>query len=462
MLPRAQEIALDAGVVAFIVGLSLLLGAIVGAVPLGQIAAMKLAIVLQEDSRGATSGRTTRLLRRGLVMAQVTLAFVLLIGAGLLLASFRQVLAVHPGFDATHVLTARLNPPATRYAEAPAVQQFVDRLLPRLRTLPGVDAAGVTSALPFSGDADSSVIFPEGYVPKAGESVVSPNQIRASPGYFDALRIPLLRGRLFTESDAAGAPRVAIVDRRLAERFWPGQDPIGRRIYLPGTTEEVANPGPKTTWLQVVGVVGDVKQHGLVDGEGTRVGAYYFPFAQDFARGFAIAVRTRGDASGVLTGMREIVRSLDPELPLYDAMAMPQRVERSLDGRRTPMLLALGFGGVALLLASVGLYGVLAYQVAQRTREIGIRMSLGSDARGILRLVLREGALLVGGGLAIGFLASLGLRVLLQSQLYGVSALDPIVIVTVSVVLGAAAFVACLGPALRAARVNPVVALARR
>jgi putative ABC transport system permease protein len=292
--------------------------------------------------------------------------------------------------------------------------------------------------------------------------VLSPRQLRASPGFFEAMRVPLKRGRLFTDGDAATAPRVVIVDEVLAKKFWPDKDPIGRRMYLPSQAEDVVKPGPNVTWLQVVGVVGTVKASGLTEKATDHVGAYYFPYAQDPGRAIALAVRTSGDPVALTTTVRRTLSTVDPELALFDVAAMPQRVERSLERRRTPMLLATSFAVVALLLASVGIYGVLAYQVSQRTREIGIRMALGSDATSVLRMVLREGIWLVVIGLVLGVVGAFALRQVIASELYGITALDPAVMLSVIAVLAIASFVACVGPARRAARVNPVVALSQQ
>lgn len=459
-IPRAHEIRMDAVVIVFILGVAAALGVVVGAVPAMHIAGVNLSVVLREDSRTGTAGRGARAVRGVLVVAQVALAFVLLIGAGLLLASFRQLLAVDPGFTAEHVLTGRVSPLATRYPDDNALRSYTARALERIRSLPGVEAAGATSFLPFGWDNSSSVIIPEGYVMSPGESVVSPNQLYVTPGYLEALRVPLRRGRFFADSDAADAPGAVIVDERLAARFWPGSDPVGRRMYLPQTPEDVVKPGPRVRWLQVVGVVGAVKLKGLIEGENARVGAYYIPYAQDPARGIGLAIRS---ASANVTRTRAAVEralaEIDPEVQLFDSLAMRERVDRSLDSRRAPMLLLAMFGGAALLLASLGIYGVLAYQVGQRTREIGIRIALGSDARGILRLVLREAIGLLFVGLAAGMAAAIALRGVIASQLYGVGAFDARVIVAAAIVLGVAALTACAGPARRAARVDPAVAL---
>ncbi len=463
-LPRAYEIRMDGTVIAFTLGISMLLGVVVGAVPAMQMAGLNLNSVLREEGRSGTAGQGSRHARQTLVVAQVALAFVLLIAAGLLLTSFRQLLAVDPGFKAEQLLTGRVSPLPSKYPDDNALRTYTARALSRLRALPGIEAVGVSSFLPFSWDSDSSVIMAEGYAMAPGESVLSPNQLYVSPGYLEALRVPLKRGRYFTDSDVETSPKVVIVDERLAKKFWPHSDPIGHRMYLPDSPDDVVKPGPKVTWLQVVGVVGDVKLKGLIEGENARVGAYYMPYAQSPTRGIGIALRARGQSDlAALTGAsQKALAEIDPEMQMFDVIAMGQRVEQSLNQRRAPMLLSLAFGVVALLLASIGIYGVLAYQVSQRTREIGIRMALGSDTRSILHLVLREGVVLVAVGLLGGLVGAVALRSVIASQLYGVGALDPLVILAVTGVLAVAALTACAGPARRAARVSPVVALTER
>jgi len=461
-LPRGSEIHLDGVVVAFTLGLAVVLGLVIGVVPMAQLAGTSLSEVLQQEGRSGTAGRGARMVRRTLAAAQVAIAFVLLIGAGLLLASFQALLAVDPGFQPAHVLTGRVSPNANRYPDDAAVNGFTDRTLERVRALPGVEAAGVTSSIPFGGNSSSSVILAEGYVMKPGESVISPNQVRASPGYFEALGVKLLSGRFFDGRDRADAPRVIIVDERLANRFWGDQSPVGRRMFQPQRPEDLVNPSPDMPYFTVVGVVGAVKREGLIEGEQARLGAYYYPYAQSPSRGITLAVRTAGDPVLITEQVRRVIADVDPELPFYDVRTLTERMERSLDPRRTPMMLATAFAGVALLLAVVGIYGVLAYQVTQRTREVGIRMALGSSAAGIRGLVLREGAALVAVGLAVGLVGAVALRQAIAAQLFGVGALDPRVLAAVTVVLGVAALGACLGPALRAARIDPVTALTRQ
>jgi predicted permease len=416
--------------------------------------------VFHEGGRTGTGGRGPRLLRRALVVTQVAIAFVLLIGTGLLLASFRQVLAVAPGFDPKQVLTANVTLPAERYPGDPALSAFADEALRRVRAIPGVSHAGVTSSIPLGGEHSDGVIFAEGYQMKPGESVISPMQIRVSDGYFETMRVPLKRGRHFEARDRADAPRVIVVDQRLARRFWPNQDPVGRRMYRPNSAEELKNPTPTTVWLTVVGVVGDVKQDGLVTAE-APVGTYYFQVAQDPPRSMTFAVRSAGDVSALSSALRQTVAALDPELPVFSIKTMEQVTDESLVTRRWPVLLSTGFGVVALLLSAVGIYGVLAYLVTQRTKEIGIRMALGGAPRRIFDLVLREGVLLLVAGFIGGLVGLVALRGVLQAQLFGVGPGDPLVLTAAALVLGVVALLACAIPARRATRIDPVVALNR-
>jgi predicted permease len=461
-LPRAHEIRMDEAVFGFTLGLALLLGFVVGAAPAVQLARSSLSNMLRDEGRSGTAGRGTQFVRRALVVSQVALAFVLLVGAGLLLASFTQLMRIDPGFVADHVLTGRVSPLESRYPDDAALRAYASRALERLRALPGIEAAGASSYLPFSWDGNSSVIIPEGQPMDPGASVVSPNQLYVTPGYLEAMKVALKRGRFFTDADGPGAPRVVILDEQLAARFWPNADPIGRRVYLPERPEDVIKPGPDVTWLQVVGVVGNVKLKGLVEGEEARAGAYYMPFSQEPSRGIGLAVRSRGDLGATTAAVRRALADIDPETQAFDVFSMSERVEKSLNPRRAPMLLSTAFGLLALLLASIGLYGVLAYHVSQRTREIGIRLALGSDARGILRLVLSEGVLLVALGIAGGVAGALALRGVIASQLYGVGALDPMVLLTAVTVLALVSLISCLGPARRAACVSPLVALSEQ
>ena len=457
-LPRGNEVRVDGTVIAFTMALALAVGVIVGVVPVVNLRQVNLSQAFREESRSGTAGRGARAMRRALVAGQVGLAFMLLIGAGLLLASFQRVLAIKPGFEPSNVLTARVAAPGSRYPDNPSLRTFANRFLEKVRAVPGVEQAGLTSNLPFGGDYSDSVILAEGYRMAPGESLISPFRIRVSPGYFESMGIQLRSGRFFNDSDTDQSTKVVIVDERLARRFWPGRDPVGRRMFKPENPEDFTNPGPKSRWFNVVGVVSEVRISGFIESE-DRVGAYYFPVAQDPPRYLTLTVRTAGDPTALTPAIRRELAAIDRELPLYGVLTMKQRLSESLVDRRTPMVLAVTFAGVALFLAAIGIYGVLAYQVSQRRREIGIRMALGSDARGIFRLVLSEGVALLGVGLTLGLGGAFLVRRAMQSQLYGVGAMDPVVLGAVAGLLALVALAACMVPARRAARIDPVVAL---
>jgi predicted permease len=268
----------------------------------------------------------------------------------------------------------------------------------------------------------------------------------------------VVRGRDFDDRDAAGRPGVVIIDEQLAGRFWRNRDPIGRRLYLPDKPQDLVSPGDTVTWLTVVGVVETVTIQDLVRRE-AQVGAYYFPYAQATASNITFAIKTDAQRDSIVNSVRARIHAIDPEMPVYSTQTMEERLAQSLVGRRTPLVLALGFGAIALLLSAIGIYGVLSYLVAQRTKEIGIRMALGGTPRDIVRLVLREGVTLVGFGFAAGLAGALALRRAVESQLYGVQPTDARVYAAAIVVLGLVAVAACLLPAWRAARVNPALAL---
>jgi predicted permease len=460
-MPRGNEIGIDLSVILFTFALALVVGLVVSLAPIAGMRYMNLSQAFREDGRSGTSSRATRLVRRGLVASQVAFAFMLLIGAGLLMASFQRVLAINPGFEPANVRTARVAPPASRYPQESDTRTFTARLLERVRALPGVRHAGVTSNIPFGGDYSDSVILAEGYQMAPGESLISPYRVRISPGYFEAMGIDAQSGRLFRDSDSETAPTVIIVDERLARRFWGTSDPVGRRMFQPDDLKNITKPGPNARWYTVVGVVPEVRISGLV-ATADRVGAYYIPAAQQSIRNITLTVKTAGDPASLTPMIRRELAQIDPELPLYGVMTMGERMEQSLVDRRTPMLLATVFAGVALFLAAVGIYGVLACQVAQRRREIGIRIALGSDARRIFRMVLGEGMVLLTAGLVVGLAGAAALRSSLQTQLYGISAMDPVVLAAVAGVLGVSAALACTVPARRAARIDPMRALAEQ
>ncbi|HEY3738328.1 MAG TPA: ABC transporter permease [Bryobacteraceae bacterium] len=456
--PRASEVNIDFKVVAVSIGLAVVAGILIALMPLADVFRTNLSSVLHEDGRGGTGGVSARRTRQGLVALQIGMAFALLVGAGLLLTSFRQLMRVNPGFRTQGIVVATVNPPLSRYGNNDQLRSFESRALEAMRALPQVTAAAVTDTVPFSGNYNDSVILAEGHQMEPGESVVSPRQITVSPGFFEMMDVGLVAGRFFTDSDTDKAPLVIIIDERLARKFWPGRDPIGMRMRFPSDPNDLLKIDEHTKWLRVVGVVKSVRIEDLA-GNQNSVGAYYFPYAQSPRRNFGFVVRADGDLTAVEQSIRATVASIDPELAIADMRTMMQRTELSLAPRRASMSLALGFGALALFLAAVGIYGVLAYVVAQRNREIGIRMALGSKASNIVQLVLRESLSLTAIGMAIGVAGAVALQKVIANEVYGVKPLDPLVMAGVALLLFAVTVVASVEPARRAANVHPATVL---
>ena len=453
-IPRATEIQMNTPVFLFAFGVATVVGLLIGLVPAIDVFKANVVGALQEEGRSGTGGRQRRTVRRTMVVAQVAFAFLLLTGAGFLLASFRQLLAIDPGFKAEGVVTASLVTPRNRYAGDPEVRNFMTRFTDAARSLPGVTETGVTTIIPFGGNHSDSVILAEGYVMKPGESLVSPMQIRVTPGYFETIGATLKRGRFFNSSDTDSALRTIIVDERLARKFWPDSDPIGRRMFQPSNPNDLLKIDEHTKWLTVVGVVGDIHMDDITGN--TTVGAYYLPFSQNVSRFSTIAIKTPLDSATLLKQVRHELVKIDPDMALFNVRTMAELTDSSLMSRRTAMTLAVAFAAMALFLSAVGIYGVLAYLVEQRSREIGIRIALGSTARGIFGLVLTEGVVLVSGGLVLGLIAAAALHRFLESQLYGIHSTNPWIIGAAMIGLTAVAVSACALPARRATRVDPV------
>lgn len=456
--PRAGEVRMDATTVLVALALSIVAGIFVGLFPVVSASRIGINDALHEDSRTGTTGKKTRSVRQLLVAAQIGFAFALLMGAALFLTSFRRLLQVDPGFGADGVVTASVALPRSKYAKPEDSRQFMNRALPDVRAIPGVSLAGATTAIPLSGEHDDEVILAEGYQMKPGESLISPLNMAVSPGYFEAMGIPMVRGRSFDERDNENGPRMVIVDERLARHFWPNSDPVGRRMYLPGDPKDLLKIDERTVWLTVVGVSRTLRYEHVED-TGATVGAFYFPISQNPDNNFTFALKTRGDEDSAVRGLRTEISRLDPDLAVFNVHSMSERIDLSLASRRTSMLLANVFGGVALFLATLGIYGVLAYLVAQRTREIGIRVALGSTRASILRLVLWEGCELVLIGLVLGIIGAASVQKVVATEIYGVRPLDPLVLASVMALLAFVALAACAVPARRAMRVDPIVAL---
>ncbi|HSG07791.1 MAG TPA: FtsX-like permease family protein, partial [Longimicrobiales bacterium] len=456
-LPRGTEIGINGAVILFTAALAVGAGVLFGSIPMAQVMRGDLNPVFRSEGRGGTSTRGAVVARNGMVVGQVALAFVLLIGAGLMLMSFRSALSVDPGFNPDKVMTGLVSLPSARYADADARRQFWDELVTQVRALPGVENASVTAQLPFTGNNSSSVIFPEGYVPAPGESVLSPLTDVVGPGYLETMGIELLEGRTFQDSDGPDAQRVIVLDEWLANRYWKDQSPIGARMLygaVPGMDSI-----PEDSWYTVIGVVRTIKQNDLTAAASEHFGAYYFSYRQQVPGSQALVVRTAGDPADITPALRDVVNRLDPELPLFGTQTMASRIDDSLSSRRIPLILLGVFAVVALFLAVVGIYGALAYSVTQRRREIGIRMAMGSAPGDVFKNVVGQGVRVMGIGLVVGAAAAWFLAKLVESLLFGVGATDPRVLIAVAAVLGTVGLVACIIPARRATHVDPVSAL---
>jgi predicted permease len=451
-IPRLDEIGIDGRVLTFTFAISLLTGIVFGLVPALRVSRLDLNDVLREGGRGAVGtsafGLGHHKLRKLLIAGEIALSLVLLIGAGLLVRSYQRIADANPGFDARNVLTLRLSLPGFKYKTPDAVIAFYRDLEGRIKALPGVQHVGTNYLLPLSSVALGwEPITIEGYVPKAaGEDLIIASSGYVSPDYFKAMGIPLLEGRYFDARDVRGAPDVAIVDDKLAARFWPNQDPIGKHMRR-------GDSGP---WRTVVGVVADTKEY-EVDGE-PPITAFY-PVEQLGVGSRFLVVKTAGNPASLVAPVTREVRALDTDLPVYDVSTMEDRLAESFARRRFSMLLLGVFAGCASLLAAIGIYGVVSFWVSQRTRELGIRAALGARQTDIMQLVISQAVVLVVVGIASGLAVSFGLTRVMSKMLFKVSATDAMTFALLSLVLGLAALVASWVPARRAAGVPPVVAL---
>jgi predicted permease len=410
---------------------------------------VNLGETLKEGGRGMAGGGGQRL-RDALVVVEIALSLVLLAGAGLLVRSFMRVQQVEPGFDPRGVVSMRLAVTGTPY-QGERSTEFFRQLLERARALPGVESAGAASSLPLSGTIGWGGITIEGYVPTTtGQEAIQADFRIAGVGYFETMKVPLVAGRHFDERDAGkDAPKVVVIDEKMARTYWPGQEPVGKRLKVGGADSEAP-------WLTVVGIVGSVKQYAL--DTDSRV-TLYMPHGQNPSGTMYVVARTSGDPGALAQALTREARAVEPNVPVYDVKTMGERLSDSLARRRFAMT-ALGlFALVALLLAAVGIYGVMSYSVAQRTREIGVRVALGASRRDVLGLVLGRGMLLAALGIGAGLVGAVPLTRVLGSLLLGVGTTDSVTFVGVPVLLLAVALLACYIPARRAARVNPLVAL---
>ena len=450
-LPRAQEVSVDYRVLLFTVGLAIVTGVIFGLVPALQIAKPNLSEAMREAGRSNTAGRAHNRLRSGLVIAETAFGVTLLVGAGLLIRSFNRLSHADLGFNPTNLLTASFDLSETRY-NPDQQDRFVHELFTRIRALPGVTNAAGAVPLPLS-DSQFNISFnllehpvPPANEPNAGFYVVV-------PGFFETMQIPLVRGRTFDERDQRNTAPVMIVTREFAKKYFPNEDPIGRRVKI-GAGEGAARASYKIR--EIVGVVGDIRNSDLAKPPDA---AYYIPLPQLMWGPPTLTIRTQGDPNAITAEVRKVLTSMDPDAPLYSVRTMEDYLALDLGRARFQTLLLGLFAAIALLLTAVGLYGVMSYTVVQRTSEIGIRMALGANKKDVLGMILARSFSMTGIGLLFGILGAFALTRLLSSLLYEVKPADPLTFVAVVLVLGVVSLVASYVPAWRAARVDPLVAL---
>ncbi len=456
-IPRLSEVHIDWVVLLFALLISLLTGLLFGVAPALHSIRSSLCWGMREGGRGSGYSPKTGRLRDALIISELALAVVLMVGAGLLLRTLRSLLDENPGFNPTQVVTANVNlpfpsdPNKDPYRTLTKQTAFYRELGRRMNAIPGVDLAGFVSQLPASGIGFNFNLGIEDRASDSGDDLRA-KDILVSPDYFKVMQVPLVRGRFFCEDDHSGKPRVAMIDESTARRYWPDRDSLGRRIRM-GTG----------AWMTIVGIVKDIKQDGLdVDG----VPHVYVPMYQEFDpsegyvfRDFAIALRTCLPKSVLEPQIRREVKSIDPNLPSYDVASMNELLDRSLASRRFSGQLVAGFAAVSLLLAAIGIYGVLAYMVGQRTREIGLRMALGATRADILKLIFQKAAVLAFAGVGAGVILSAAASSMIRSLLYGVRPFDPAVFLAVPLLLFAVAVVASYFPARRATKVDAMIAL---
>jgi putative ABC transport system permease protein len=444
-LPGAPEATLDPAVLLLTFGIVTITGLVFGVVPALAVARGNASDYLKEDTSRGTASRRVGLLRSVMVAGEVGAALVLLVGAGLLIKSYARLQAVDPGFNRERVLTADISLPNARFPELPGRIEFWKRAVEQARAIPGVSVAGLTTNVPFSGSVSTGSYQIVGRTQAPGEPSPHGRQEIVGGDFFKAMGIPLVAGRYFDQTDVAGGLPAVIIDRYLVNKYFKDQDPLGQRIQRGNTT------------FTIVGVVGTISSTDLA--EPVTKERLYYPASQLGPRMMALVLKTSIDPPAVVKDVRAAMRSIDPEQPIANVRTMDEWMGRAMQTRTTPTLLLAIFAGIALLLAAIGIYGVLAFGVAQRVREFGVRQALGADGGSILRLVLSQGLRTAGIGAVLGIAGALALSRYLETLLFGVQTRDLSVLAGVTTVLLVVAAIACYIPARRATRVDPLVAL---
>jgi predicted permease len=449
-IPRLGSIGIDREVLFFTLGVSLVTGVLFGLVPALTASRPDLNNTLKEGGRSSAEGAAGRRLRSSLAVAEIALSLVLLVGAGLLIRSFIRLQDVRPGFNSQHLLCIDLALPSAKYKEDQQTVNFFDQLLASLAQQPGIQSAAVAAGLPLGGGADFLAFSVEGRVLSRTDRTPDAEARVVSPDYFRTMQIPLRSGRVLSDRDVPGQPDAVVVSETLVKKYFPGQDPLGKRLTF-------GDPQAKDAqWYTVVGVVGDVRGVSLNE---EPYGQLYTSYRQNPRRALTLVVQTAADPTTMLGSVRERIWSLDRQQPLYNVRTAEEVLAKSIARPRFNMLLITILASVALVLAAVGIYGVISYSVTQRTHEIGVRMALGASAGDVLKLVVGQGMLLAGIGLVLGLLAAFGVTRIMATLLFGVTATDPVTYFGLALLLGLIALIACYIPARRATKVNPVTAL---
>ena len=448
-LPRVDEIAVDGAVLVFAICLTTVTALLFGLWPAWRLSRVNLQEALREGGRGMAGSHAAAKTRSALVVAQCALAILLLAGAGLLLRSLGALRGMNTGFRTANVLTMRVNVSRARHAQAPQLTQFYDQLLQDVRALPGVRGAAIISDLFLSNTPNSGIFTLEDRPPFSPSEQIEATTDLVSPGFFKVMQVALIRGRFIDERDKDGAARAIVINETFANKYWPNQDPVGKRLVF-------GSPGPKNPWITIVGVVGDMRRRGLHQGSRLEI---FGSTGQRVGRSMQLLVASDGQPLALSPAVRARIRALDPSGPITELSTVEAEIGESLAVRRFQALLLALFSMLAVLLAAVGIFGLMAQVVVRRTPEIGLRMALGASPQDVLRMILRQGALFAGVGAVAGICGGFALARVLNHLLFGISAADPISYAGAAAVMALAVAIACGVPAWRAARVDPMVAL---